>query len=411
MTRNTLFLSLLVVGALLLAERDGASSARPVVEAEALERAHDFYAGRPREERPQAGWQAVPAGLSDLSASSCGECHTEIYQEWRLSTHAQAWTDRQFQTEIAKSGNRWLCRNCHTPLLNQMPVWAVGLEQGDVERPVYVDNPRVDLALRDEGITCAGCHVREGAIEGPTGIETAAHPTRRAERFNDETICLACHQAVRSYPGKDFVCVFETGEEWRQGPYSRQSCQFCHMQPVVRAQAVGEPARQGRRHYWPGAGIYKRPDFGPPLDQLGFGLGVDVEVTAEALLVRLSNAAAGHTLPTGDPERHIQVEVTFADVSGQALGEALRIRIGQTWEWWPEPRKLADNRLSPLEERLETIARPPGATSWTLVASSHRISREALEYHDLGDYPAARVTHRLGGELDRPEPIPGGPVG
>jgi hypothetical protein len=405
-------LALLVAGAALPSQPSGAPPARQPSDSRALELANGFYAGRPREERPQAGWQTVPEGLSSLSAGSCGECHTEIYQEWRVSTHAQAWTDRQFQSEIAKSGNRWLCRNCHTPLLNQMPVWAVGLEAGDVELPVYVDNPDVDLELRAEGITCAGCHVRDGFIEGPTGVRTAAHPTRLAERFSDETICLSCHQAVRSYPGKDFVCVFETGEEWREGPYSRHRCQFCHMQAVVRPQAVGAPARAGRRHYWPGAGIYKVPGLGPPLDQLGFGLGIDIEATDEALIVRLSNAAAGHKLPSGDPERHILVEVMFADGAGRALGEPYRIRIGQTWEWWPEPRKLDDNRLAPLEERLEVIARPPGAASWSLIASSHRISREALEYHELEGYPASRVTHRLGGRLRQavPEELPLGLV-
>ncbi len=364
-----------------------------------LDQANEFYATRPPEERPQAGWQVVPAGLTDLRAASCGECHPDIFAEWRTSTHAQAWTDVQFQSEMTKSENRWLCRNCHTPLLNQMPVWAVGLEADDVERPIYVDNPTVDLELRDEGITCASCHVRDGVIEGPTGIETKSHPTRKADRFNDETICLACHQAVRSYPGKDFICVFETGKEWRDGPYNRYSCQFCHMQPVVRPQAVDEPPRPGRRHYWPGAGIYKVEGFGPPLDQLGFGLGVEVEAASDRLLVTLSNSAAAHLLPTGDPERHISVEVDFRDAAGVPVGEPHRMRIGQIWEWWPEPRKLDDNRLAPLEQRVVSIEAPAAAVSWRLVATSHRIAQEAIEFHELHGYPSSRVTHQLAGVL------------
>lgn len=366
---------------------------------EDLERSRAFYESRPLEERPQAWWQEVPEGLEDLRAASCGECHPDIYEEWRVSTHGQAWTDRQFQVEIAKSENRWLCRNCHTPLMNQMPLWAVGLEQDDVERPAYVENVAFDPELRDEGITCASCHVRDGAIEGPTGIATDAHPTRRAERFDDETICLTCHQAVRRYPGKDFICVFETGSEWREGPYSARPCQACHMQAVFRPQAVGEPPRHGRRHYWPGAGIYKVEGVGPPLDQLGFGLGVEVESDAELLTVTLSNGAAGHLLPTGDPERHITVEVSFLDAAGDSLGAPHQERIGQVWEWWPEPRKLSDNRLEPFEERIVTIDRPLGATVWSLVATSHRISQEVIDYHRLHGYPSSRVTHRLTGAL------------
>ena len=89
-------------------------------EADSLARALAFYETRPRVERPQAGWQRVPEGLADLRAATCGECHPQIYEEWRVSTHGQAWSDRQLQAEMAKSGNRWLCNNCHTPLLNQM---------------------------------------------------------------------------------------------------------------------------------------------------------------------------------------------------------------------------------------------------------------------------------------------------
>ncbi len=373
----------------------------PAWQVAALEGALAFYETRPRVERPQAGWQRIPEGLSDLRAASCGECHTEIYDEWRVSSHALAWTDRQLQAEMEKSGNRWLCANCHTPLLNQMESWAIGLADHDVERPSYVGNPIFDAAFRDEGITCAACHVRDGAVEGPTGSETTAHATRKADRFADEAICLTCHQAVRSYPGKDFICIFETGAEWRDSSYGQagQPCQSCHMQPVTRPQAVGAAPRTGRRHYWPGAGIYKVEGLGPPLDQLGAGLGIETEATADELILRLSNAAAGHMLPTGDPERFIRVEVELSDGEGKAIGEPRRERIGQTWEWWRAPRKLADNRLAPLETREVRIPRPEAAAGWSVVASSHRISDEALEFHRLDGYPASRVTHRREGRF------------
>jgi hypothetical protein len=134
------------------------------------------------------------------------------------------------------------------------------------------------------------------------------------------------------------------------------------------------------------------------LDLLGAGLGVEVEVGADEVVLQLSNSAAGHMLPTGDPERFIQVEVQFSGEDGQTVGETHRERIGQTWEWWPAPRKLADNRLAPLEVRTIRIARPEGASDWSLVATSHRISAEAAEYHSLDGYPASLVTHeRRGG--------------
>ena len=117
------------------------------------------------------------------------------------------------------------------------------------------------------------------------------------------------------------------------------------------------------------------------------------------ITLKLSNSAAGHMLPTGDPERFIQVEVRFSDEDGRTVGETHRERIGQTWEWWPAPRKLGDNRLAPLEARTIRIGRPHGASKWSLVATSHRISPEAAQYHGLDGYPASRVTHQRRGDF------------
>ena len=366
-----------------------------------LEQARRFYATRPRVERPQAGWQEIPEDVADLRASSCRDCHPDIYEEWRVSAHGQAWTDRQFQSELTKSDNRWLCNNCHTPLMNQMEAWPVEVIDGDVERPRYVDNPAFDAELREEGITCAACHVRDGVIEGPIELETPIHPVRKADRFTTAAICLPCHQAVRSYPGKDFICVFETGQEWRAGPYGQagQACQSCHMQPVTRSHTIGSEARSGRRHFWPGAGIFKVEGYGPPVDQLPAGLEIQARASAEELVLTLTNGTAGHLLPTGDPERFIMVEVEFSDRDGRQVGSIQSERIGQRWKWWPTPEKLGDNRLAPLEAREHRIRRPPEAQLWSVVASSHRIGAEAITFHNLEGYPASRVTHRLEGEF------------
>ena len=56
-----------------------------------------FYETRAYYERPVVA-TAVPEGLSDLRAETCGACHEEIYQEWSVSTHRRAWLDdAQFQ--------------------------------------------------------------------------------------------------------------------------------------------------------------------------------------------------------------------------------------------------------------------------------------------------------------------------
>ena len=98
--------------------------------------------------------QEVPHGLVSLSARDCGECHIEIYKEWKQSTHAIAFQDLQFQSEWKKD-NVTVCLNCHTPLQNQQEFIVTGLLNGDYKTPVKTPNPNFDKALQLESITCA----------------------------------------------------------------------------------------------------------------------------------------------------------------------------------------------------------------------------------------------------------------
>ena len=38
-------------------------------------------------------FQKIPEGLTSLRAESCGQCHREIYDEWKTSIHAHAYED------------------------------------------------------------------------------------------------------------------------------------------------------------------------------------------------------------------------------------------------------------------------------------------------------------------------------
>ncbi len=355
-----------------------------------------FFQSRPRYEQPlDEGLKPVP-GLPDLSAETCGTCHPALYAEWSVSTHAAAWTDPQFQAEIGKSGNRWLCLNCHTPLLVQHDLWPRGLTDGDVELPVLAPNPAFDPKLREEGITCAGCHVRDGAIHGPGLGGDAPHPVVADATFRTSEQCERCHQAEAVYPGKSFVCTFQTGDEWRAGPWDERgkTCQTCHMPEVERPAATGAPARVVRQHWWRGAGIPKFAGVHPPPEANPPGLDVQASPLDDRLQVTLTNANAGHMLPSGDPERWIQVDVSFIDAGGQTVGTWSH-RIGQTWEWTSPPKKIADNRLEPEEGRVESLVVPEGAVHASITASSHRISKKNADYHHLGDYPRSVVTHQL----------------
>lgn len=359
-----------------------------------------FYDTRPTVERPirVTGLDGVH-GVGSLSATVCRGCHTEIYDEWQVSVHAQAWIDPQFQKEIDKSGNRWLCLNCHTPLLVQHDTWPRGLVDGDVERPILTPNPEFDADLRDEGITCTACHLVGDRIWGPgvSKLADSPHGVLMTDAFRSGELCLTCHQATQTYEGKSFVCVFNTGQEWLDGPYDEEgkNCVTCHMPAVDRPIANGGPVRHGGRHWWRGAGIPKIEGRYPPLEANPPGLALGATVEGGLLRLTATNARAGHRLPSGDPERWVQIDARFVTANGVPVGDPFQHRIGQVWDWTTPPRKRSDNRLGPREARLLVVPIPAGASHAEVEASSHRISQKNAEYHGLDDYPRSVRTHNL----------------
>ena len=328
----------------------------------------DFYSTRPIYERPFPA-QRVPRGLTSLSAGECGRCHVAIYREWKQSVHAQSWSDIQFQAELHKeSGVQWMCVNCHTPLRNQLDSVVVLLRGNDVGRPVRRANPGFEPALKAEGITCAACHVRDGAVEGPFGDTRAPHAVRYNPAFRSADLCLRCHQAVQAYPGKNFICAFRTGDEWQARPpvERAQVCQDCHMPAVQRPLAPGGPARRTGLHGWIGSHLPKGGETAPALwDSMAAQLPPGVALLADPApraaagstatwSVRAVNANAGHRLPTGDPERSVWIQLLAIGPAGDSLARAEH-RIEQRYQWSPVVRKLADNRLAPGESTTVTL--------------------------------------------------------
>ena len=371
----------------------------------------DFYATRPPFERPVPA-QRVPEGLTGLSAAECGRCHGEIYREWQQSVHAQAWSDLQFQAELAKEpGVQWLCVNCHTPLQNQLDSLVVSLHGDDIGRPLRRANPDFDPALKAEGITCASCHVRDGAVEGPFGDTRAPHAVRYNPAFRSADQCLTCHQAVQAYPGKNFVCTFQTGDEWREGGHAAggRICQDCHMPAVERALVEGGPIRRTGRHSWIGSHLRKGGETAPALwDSLAALLPPGIELRADdapsvrpgamaTWAVRAVNANAGHRLPTGDPERSVRIELAALGAGGDTLARTEH-RIEQRYQWSPEVKKLSDDRLAPGESAAVALRYRVPAGAYRLVARAvnERISDANADYHRLPpEYPRRAEVARV----------------
>lgn len=371
-----------------------------------VEAARAFYASLPRFLRPLPHSE-VPEGLVDLRAESCGVCHVEIYQEWRVSSHARAWLDDpQFLEEMKKTTAQpgrdasWICMNCHTPVEAQLPKLVTRLEDGDRGRPVYVDNPHFDPALQLEAVTCATCHVRDGVILGPFGAPGAPHPVRKSEELLGVELCTQCHQIEETLEDVELVCIFDTGVTHAASPQSAEGmvCQTCHMPEVERPLTnLKTPVRKTRRHWFGGSLIPKKPEFEAEIAPLRevYPNGARVEWTGlpdafapgapAKVSFSVTNAEAGHTLPTSDVERFLLVAAQAIDAKGAILAERVE-RFGTRYEWNPKPKRLDDTRLRPRETRtfeLEFVTPSEGIVRLRLEGTNHRISQENLEYHDL----------------------------
>lgn len=375
--------------------------------------AREFYRAQPRYFQPILGTTRVP-GLSDLRASSCGTCHQAIYDEWRASTHARAWKDdAQFQEELAKHAGgdgkhdaSWMCVNCHTPFEAQLERLVFGLEDGHLGKPRYIENPSFDPRMQLEAITCATCHVRDGVIVGPYGDTRAPHPVKKDPALLSSQVCNECHQANAQLEEVDLACLFDTGKEHAatEAAKNGETCQTCHMPEVYRpvSNFPPTPPRKGRRHFFGGSLIPKAPKFEQDMAKMRpyYQDGLTAEwVDLPKSLARgakakirfaITNAHAGHRLPTGDPERFITVEVIATDTHGVALGTHEEF-IGAKYQWNPV-KKLSDSRLEPKERReyaLEIDVPKSGAVKLALNASKFRINQENFDYHELeGRYVA-----------------------
>lgn len=316
--------------------------------------------------------QVKPVFGAGLRASDCARCHQTIYKDWRQSSHAQALTDIQFQSELGKkSSPKWICLNCHIPLQNQRTAIVTGLEGGDIFKPVYKKNPGFDAKLQSEGVSCATCHIRGDSsgnsfIYGPNGSLNAPHPVKKDKEML-HNICERCHTPKGESITPNLSCWFATIPEMKESQLEikkkfgqNKHCVDCHM-PSEKGHLADNyshlPKRNLNRHFWPGGGIPKRFSGFDSILNRGYQSGLKIkssfpvswkEDSRNTVSLKIQNHKAGHYLPTGDPERFISIQF-FLKNKNKTI-DAKTYRIGQIWEWNPA-RKISDNRLKFAEIR------------------------------------------------------------
>ncbi|EMK00828.1 MULTISPECIES: multiheme c-type cytochrome [unclassified Leptospira] len=307
------------------------------------------------------------AGVGEVRAENCGKCHVEIYAEWKTSTHANALSDLQFQSELSKpSSPRWLCLNCHTPVANQRETLVDYLNNGDYRSPIEEPNPKFDPKMKEEAVTCAVCHVRldengNSYILGANGKTKPPHPVKIVpDQLRNR--CLDCHNA--NYILDDqLVCAFNTGIELEQkeNSHGKLACGSCHMRELQRKLVKPElntPIRTSHKHSFIGGGVPKKFELYEKQIPGGYRSGLTIEPILWKkkgndleYSVSLKNEKAAHNIPTGDPERFLLLKISILDPEGRSLADK-EIKFGQEWEWYPKAKLVADTRILPGETKV-----------------------------------------------------------
>ncbi|MBX2806498.1 MAG: cytochrome C [Hyphomicrobiales bacterium] len=224
------------------------------------------------------------------TAAQCGECHKQIYDEWRSSQHAYASVSPMFQkfeqrfTELTQGTVGTFCVRCHQ---------QVGTQLGEGrETPLWER-----AAISREGISCITCHrvpeqygkvngerrVMPGTIFDPVygsgensvikdilaNKDTFSVKTTKDGRGNEihngmmtnpqitkSEFCVSCHQVAVNL-GIKLEIVWD---QYRDSPAKRAgiTCQDCHMGKVPgkpqgyatapSAVVGGKEINPGRRH-------------------------------------------------------------------------------------------------------------------------------------------------------------------
>lgn len=134
---------------------------------------------------------AVPPGIPVHpieNPTDCAECHSDEYQLWQTSPHANASLSQTFQQQFSENGRPSYCMSCH----------ASGYDPRTQE---YVF----------EGVTCSNCHYQIGNSE---------HPPGPVEVATDSAVCGQCHSGEHA----------PTYNEWLVSSHSTAGidCADCH---------------------------------------------------------------------------------------------------------------------------------------------------------------------------------------
>ena len=164
-----------------------------------------------------------------------------------------------------------------------------------------------------------GIDPKRGDLEFPW---SPYHKTARSELHEDAAFCGICHNELNDFG----VWVKATEIEYQDGPYPGKeiACQDCHMPPIAGKPAKMGPARDEHHDHWFGGGFTGFVEGAAKttilLDKTDLSAGEKVDFS-----VKIHHLAPGHKFPSGaSEERDVWLHVAIYDHDGHEL-EHIRI--------------------------------------------------------------------------------------
>jgi len=248
--------------------------------------------------------------------------------------HREAWVDPVFQKAYAIETQAF-CRGCHAPEADA----DMGPDEG----------------AKAVGVGCTTCHVQGDRVVGARSVAKGTDPASPHAVFGDARLatreaCGSCHQF--DFPGEN-VIMQDTMREHARSSFASVECQSCHM-PVV------APKNGERAHRSHAFAVIKNPAMIRRAATVSArrAEGRSVEVTIEA-------TGAGHSFPTGDMFRRLEVRAEAVDASGKVIARAEPVHLGRTFI--DQPRSSRPHEFY-RAEAADTRVLPPGVGGPTLVA-------------------------------------------
>jgi len=238
----------------------------------------------------------IPADFF-MESEACGECHKDIYEQWKGSAHHFASFNNQFyrksieymQEVIGTQPSKW-CAGCHDHAM---------FFSGRFDEPV---RNQIDTPEAQAGLACTSCHsiVRVNGSMGNGGFTIGYPPLHELASSRNRLVhgldyfltflnpgphrrtfmkpfmtgpdsaqfCAACHKVHLDVPVNNYRWLrgFNEYDNWQASGVSGQgarsfyypekpsNCADCHM-PLVPSRDPGNKGGKVRSHRFPGANV------------------------------------------------------------------------------------------------------------------------------------------------------------